>query len=277
MSNTLSRRSFLAASSVGAGALLLPGPMARGAEAGKAKPCVVCWSEGTAPKNVYPKDINTAVAEGLRESLPGWEVVVAGIGQPDQGLPDALLNRCDVLVWWGHKRHSNVANALTDKIVKRVKEDGMGFVSLHSAHFAKPNIKLMSQMKTDPELLKKVRPRGRVAAWGTYRGDSIDLTITVKKPDHPIAKGLPAKFTFKHSERYSDPYAVPKPEAVVFVGDATLKDGKIDTSQQGFCWTIGNGRMFYFQPGHETNPVFLDKNVRKIMANAVTWAGPRKK
>lgn len=28
--------------------------------------------------------------------------------------------------------------------------------------------------------------------------------------------------------------------------------------------------------GHETNPVFFDKNVRKIMANAVKWAAPRK-
>ncbi len=153
----------------------------------------------------------------------------------------------------------------------------MGFVSLHSAHFAKPNIKLMSQMKTDPELLKKVRPRGRVAAWGAYRGDSVELTIMVKKPGHPIARGVPAKFTIKHAERYSDPYAVPKAEAIVFVGDAKLKNGKIDTSRQGFCWTIGKGRMFYFQPGHETDPVFFDKNVRKIMANAVKWAGPRKK
>ncbi len=69
---------------------------------------------------------------------------------------------------------------------------------------------------------------------------------------------------------------MPKPDAVVFTGDAKLKNGKIDTSQQGLCWTIGKGRMFYFQAGHETNPVFFDKNERKFMANAVKWAGPRK-
>ena len=66
-------------------------------------------------------------------------------------------------------------------------------------------------------------------------------------------------------------------DAVVFIGDAKLRNGTIDTSEQGFCWTIGKGRMFYFQAGHETNPVFFDKNVRKIMANAVKWAGPKKK
>ncbi len=276
MSEYLSRRSFLSTSAVGAGGFLLGQPLAHGAEAGAAKPCVVCWSEGTAPKKVYPKDINGAIAEGLTKALPAWEVVAADISQPDQGLGDALLNRCKVLIWWGHKKHGQVNNKLVDKIVKRVKEDGMGFIALHSAHFAKANIKLMSQTKTDPDLLKKVRPSGRVGAWGSYRGDSVELTIIVKKPDHPIAKGVPAKFTFKHGERYSDPYAVPKPEAVVFTGDAKLKDDKIDTSQQGLCWTIGKGRMFYFQAGHETNPVFFDKNVRKIMANAVKWAGPRK-
>ena len=276
MSNHLSRRSFLGASAVGAGGILLGQFQAGGAETAKAKPCVVCWSEGTAPKKIYPKDINTTVAEGLRKALPTWEVIAADISQADQGLPEALLNRCDVLIWWGHKKHGKVDNKLTDRIVERVTKDGMGFISLHSAHFAKPNIKLMSVKKTDPELLKKVRPGGRVAAWGNYRGDSIKLAIKVLDKKHPIAKGV-EDFTIDHHERYSDPYAVPKPEAIVFSGDATMKNGETEVSQQGFCWTIGEGRMFYFQPGHETDPVFADKNVRKIMANAVKWAAPKKK
>ncbi len=235
-------------------------------------PCVVCWSEGTAPEDVFPSDINTAVAEGLVEALPNWEVVVAGIDQAAQGLPDELLGRCDVLVWWGHQRHGDVEDALVDKIVKRVTEDGMGFIALHSAHFAKPNIALMSQMATDPELLKQVRPEGRVAAWGAYVGDSVELTVIATDAGHPIARGVPERFTIAHHERYSDPYAVPPAEAIVFEGDAKLKDGEIDHSQQGFCWTIGKGRMFYFQAGHETDPVFYDPNVRTIVANAVTWA-----
>ena len=112
------------------------------AEAKSAKRCVVVWSEGTAGTDVYPKDINGAIAEGLG-SLEGWEVVVAGIKDPEQGLPDKLLNRADVLIWWGHKRHGIVRDKLVEKIVKRVKEDGMGFISLHSAHYAKPNRALM--------------------------------------------------------------------------------------------------------------------------------------
>jgi trehalose utilization protein len=223
-----------------------------------AKPVVVVWSEGTAPKNVYPNDINGAIAEGLA-CLKGWEVVKAGIDDPDQGINDALLNRCDVLIWWGHKKHGQVKDDLVAKIEKRVKEDGMGFISLHSSHFAKPNKKLM----------------GTACSWKTYKGDSVTLKITVKDPNHPIAKGV-SEFTIAHGERYSDPYVVPAVQAIVFEGDAKLKDGTIDHSQQGFCWQVGKGKMFYFQAGHETNPVFCDANVRKIIANAVLWAAPSK-
>jgi len=37
----------------------------------KAARCVVVWSEGTAPRRIYPDDINGAVAESLK-SLEGW-------------------------------------------------------------------------------------------------------------------------------------------------------------------------------------------------------------
>lgn len=226
-----------------------------------AKRCVVVWSEGTAPKNVYSNDINGAIVEGLAAKLDGWEIVKANLSDPDQGLPDALLNRADVLIWWGHKRHGNVKDALVAKIVKRVKEDGMGFISLHSSHFAKPNIALM----------------GKACSWGGYLGDSTSLKVTLKDEQHPIAKGVAKEFTIENHERYNDPYAVPEAKSIVFEGTFDLKNGQKSSSKQGFCWEIGKGKMFYFQPGHETNPIFFDTNVRQIMANAVLWAAPEKK
>jgi trehalose utilization protein len=223
----------------------------------QARRCVVVWSEETAPKNVYPNDICGAIAEGLK-NLKGWEVVEARISDPCQGLPDDLLKRTDVLIWWGHKRHPQVKDELVDKIVKRVKEDGMGYIALHSSHFAKPNKMLM----------------GTECSWKAYLADSNTLTITVKDSSHPIAKGV-SEFTIVHSERYSEPYAVPAPEAVVFEGTYTVKNGTTDTSRQGMTWNVGKGKVFYFQPSHETNPVFFDPNIRKIMSNAVEWATPK--
>ena len=227
-------------------------------KADQAKRVVVVWSEGTAPKNVYPNDINGAIVEGLKPLSKNWEIVKANLSDPDQGISDELLKRTDVLIWWGHQKHGDVKDELVDKIVKRVKEEGMGFISLHSSHFAKPNKKLM----------------GTPCTWGAYVGDSTTLKVTVKDSKHPIAQGV-KEFTIVHNERYSDPYAVPKPQSVVFEGVATLKDGKTDPSQQGLTWEIGKGKMFYFQPGHETNPVFMDENIKKIMINAVRWAAPK--
>ena len=240
------------------------------------KKCVVVWSEGTAPKAQYPNDINGAVAEGLK-CLDGWEIVTANLSDPEQGLPDSLLNRADVLVWWGHKKHGMVQDALVQKIIKRVQEDGMGFIALHSAHFSKPNIALMSIAKTKQVLLDSVKPKGRVGAWGAYVNDCINLKVTTLAKDHPIAKGVPAEFSIVHTERYDNPYAVPQPEQVIFDGEYTQKDGGKVPSQLGFVWTIGKGKMFYFQIGHETCPVYFDPTIRKIMANAVAWAAADKK
>lgn len=254
----VSRVSLALVVALAAGCASKTADVAGGTKKVKAKRCVVVWSEGTAPKAVYPNDINGAIAEGLK-GLKGWEVVTANLSDPDQGLPDELLNRADVLIWWGHQRHDQVKDELVNKVDKRVREDGMGFISLHSSHFAKPNKKLM----------------GTACSWGAYVGDSTTLQVTVKDPKHPIAKGVKA-FTIVHNERYSDPYAVPKPDSVVFDGVASLKDGGVDPSQQGFTWQVGKGKFFYFQPGHETNPVFFDENVKKIMINAVKWAAPKK-
>ena len=225
------------------------------------KKTVVVWSEGTAPATVYPKDINTAIAEGLRASeiMKDWDVVVANLGDPDQGLPDALLAKADVLVWWGHKKHADVKDELVQKIAKRVKEEGMGFIALHSSHFAKPNKLLM----------------GTPCTFAAYVGDNKETVIKVAAADHPIAKGVAKEFTIANDERYSDPYAVPPAAVSPFGGTHIHKDGVKEESLQGYCWTVGKGNYFYFQAGHETNPIYFQPEIRKIMANAVIWAAKK--
>ena len=225
------------------------------------KKTVVVWSEGTAPKELYPNDINGAIAEGLRASdkLKNWEVVVANLSDPDQGVSDALLARADVMIWWGHKKHGDVKDALVDKIEKRVKEEGMGFIALHSAHFAKPNKRLM----------------GTPCSFAAYKADNKDTVVKVAMPNHPIAKGVKAEFTVANDERYTDPYAAPPTDQVPFIGDQYVKDGSVDKAKMGFCWNVGKARYFYLQLGHETNPIYFHPEIQKIMANAVLWAAKK--
>jgi trehalose utilization protein len=213
---------------------------------------ILVWSEGTAPENVYPKDIRGAVAEALA-GLPGNYVIrTATLTDPDQGAGQAALDGTDVLFWWGHKRHGDVTDATVDRIVKRVVDGGMGVVFLHSAHFSKP--------------LKAVLQA--TGAWKEYTNDGKPQDIHVVTPAHPIARGV-RDFVIPREERYEEPFEVPTPDTVVF--DA-LYESTQTRARQGLCWTRGKGRVFYFRPGHEEFPVFFQPEIKRIVRNAALWA-----
>lgn len=259
-SRSMSRREAIAGLGCAAALAAMPGHLFA-ADSPKRK--VVVWSEGTAnvdegSKKVYPHDINTAIADGLKPlEARGWEIVKASLNDADQGLPDDLLNSTSVLIWWGHKKHDEVKNELVNKIDKRVREQGMGFISTHSSHFAKPYRKLM----------------GTRCSWGEYVCDGTSVDITVKEPNHPICKGV-SDFKLPLIERYGEPFAVPTPEAVPLEGMYTNPDGKKASARMGLCWTIGKGKVFYFTPGHETYDDYHRPEVRRIFVNAVQWAAP---
>ena len=69
---------------------------------------------------------------------------------------------------------------------------------------------------------------------------------------------------------YSEPFYIPQPDALVF--GSWFEDGNILRS--GCCFIRGAGKVFWFQPGHETCKSFFNPYVRKIITNAVYWAKP---
>jgi trehalose utilization protein len=220
---------------------------------------VLVWSERTEPAAIYPEGINGAVA-GFLQDDPALQVKTADITEPDLGVSDATLDETDVLIWFGHLKHSEVPEAVIKRIVMHVTEKGMGYLPLHSSHFALPF----------KALLNEIAPVKDVGAWRAYIDDGKPVQIVVTDPGHPIAKGVTG-FTIAKTERYDEPFQVPGPETVVFGG--TYADGQ--HARQGLCWTIGKGRVFYFGPGHEEYPIFFQSEVQKIVTNAVHWlAGP---
>ena len=95
----------------------------------------------------------------------------------------------------------------------------------------------------------------------------------VSAPHHLIAEGLGDYFELEQEEMYGEPFGIPEPETTVFIG--WLKGGNVFIS--GVTYTREYGKIFYFQPGHETNRSFYDTNVKCILNNAVRWARPIKK
>ena len=90
-------------------------------------------------------------------------------------------------------------------------------------------------------------------------------------PGHPIAKGIDRCFELAQEEMYGEPFGIPSPDEQVFI--SWFEGGEVFRS--GNCWHRGNGKIFYFRPGHETYPTYFDKNVRRVIANAVEWARPQ--
>ena len=200
---------------------------------------------------VYPDGIHGAIGAGLREH-DGLTVRTATLDEPEHGLSDAVLAETDVLIWWGHKAHGEVQNAVVERVHERVLE-GMGLIVLHSGHFSKIFKRLMGT--TCNLKWREIGERERL--W-------------VVAPGHPIAEGIGDFIELDHEEMYGEHFDVPAPETLVFV--SWFAGGEVFRS--GCCYTRGAGKVFYFRPGHESHPTYFHPEIRRVLANAARWAAP---
>lgn len=220
---------------------------------------VVVWGENlheqqdAAVQAIYPHGMHAAIAEGLREFLPSATVTTVTLQEPEHGLTAERLAETDVLTWWGHRGHAAVSDEVVERVQRRVLE-GMGLIVLHSGHYSKIFKRLMG---TTCSL--------------TWRVAGERERLWVCNPGHPIARGLDRYFELPQEEMYGEPFAVPPPEEQVFI--SWFEGGEVFRS--GCCWRRGNGKIFYFQPGHEIYPTYFDQNVRRVIANAAEWARPQ--
>ena len=107
----------------------------------------------------------------------------------------------------------------------------------------------------------------------SWREDGDLERVWTVNPAHPIAQGIGRYFEINGVETYAEPFGIPEPDEVVFMG--WYEGGEV--FRTGCTFHRGNGRIFYFQPGHETFPIFYNENVQTIIRNAVYWATPVKR
>ncbi|MFA7237288.1 MAG: ThuA domain-containing protein [Phycisphaeraceae bacterium] len=208
-----------------------------------------------AVRKMYPDGMHVVMKQAIEEQLAPGSVVVrtATLDEPEHGLTDEVLANTDVLTWWGHCAHGEVKDEIVEKVAARVLQ-GMGLIVLHSGHYSKP--------------FKKLLGTGCHLYW---REAAEKERLWVIAQGHPITAGLEKDyFELEHVEMYGEPFDIPQPDELIFV--SWFEGG--DVFRSGCVFNRGAGKIFYFRPGHETFPIYYDKNVRKVLGNAVKYVAP---
>lgn len=218
---------------------------------------VTVWGEfrheKTNPRvaEIYPQGMHETIASFLR-CEPEIQVRTATLDEPEHGLSSSVLDETDVLIWWGHMAHPDVKDMIVQRAQKRVLE-GMGLIVLHSGHYAKIFKALMGTSCS----LKWREANDKERVWNIL-------------PAHPIAEGIGEYFELPAEEMYGEPFGIPAPDELIFISWFT--GGEVFRS--GCTWYRGNGRIFYFRPGHETYPTYNHPDVQRVIVNAARWARP---
>ena len=203
---------------------------------------------------VYPLGIHTVLAEALRKQLGAEvEVTCATLDEAEHGLTEERLKNTDVLLWWGHAAHDQVQDSVVDRVQRRVLE-GMGLIVLHSGHGSK--------------IFRRLMGTGCMLRW-REAGELERMWIVA--PGHPILRGIEGDFIeLPATEMYGEHFDIPPPDELLLI--SWFAGGEVFRS--GCTFRRGQGKIFYFRPGHETYPIYHHPQVQLLLSNAVRWANP---
>lgn len=204
-----------------------------------------------AMQKIYPDGIEGALAS-IFQDIEVCEVSTSTSLDTDFGLSQSLLDEVDVLIYWSHKHWREILDDVVDYLQKRVLE-GMGIILLHSAHASKIFCRLLGT-------------RTQTLRW--RESDDSQRVWTVN-PSHPICRGLAQEsFVIPQDETYGEYFEIPNPDELLFLTVSSQQE----VLRSGLCYHRGRGKIFYFSAGHETYPVYYQREVRLIIKNAVFWA-----
>lgn len=277
---------------------------------------VVVWDEQQpAQKTVYPNFIGNEIASYL-ERQKGIAVVSKRLDEPGQGVDKTTLDNCDVLIWWGHVRHTDLKPEAAKDIAQRVKSGQLSLLALHSAHWSAPFMEVMAERARE-DALKALRPEERATAiihetnqypalraMPKFTDRLTPDTQFVKVPGQPvhITLALPnCCFIAVRGDGKPSQMRVLLPDHPIAKGlpreftldqtemygepfhvptpDAVVLDerwGPGEWFRSGAVWSVGKGKVFYFRPGHETFPIYKNPVALKVIENTVRWMGKGK-
>ena len=77
-------------------------------------------------------------------------------------------------------------------------------------------------------------------------------------------------FDIAKEEMYGERFEISKPDELLMIG--TYTTGEVFRS--ACTWRKLNGKVFYLQTGHESNPIYYMSEIQTILKNVVRWAAP---
>lgn len=274
---------------------------------------VVVWDEQQPPQKLaYENFLGNELADTLK-SKPGLAVTSKCLDDPDKGLSNDVLDNCDVLVWWGHVRQSEISPAQGQEIVRRIKAGQLSLLTLHSAHWSTPFIEAMYE-RSRLDALAKLSAEDRknvelkeipsqlyhapkaddpLTPSATYeRADDGHMVITLKLPNccFPVYRVDNESSHFKtllsdHPIAQGVPATFDIPLTEVYgetfhvpKPDTVVFDERWDRGEwfrNAMIWKLGKGHVVYFRPGHEPYPIFKQPEIVKIVENTVRWLGSK--
>ena len=275
---------------------------------------VLIWDERQPRQaEAYDNFLGNEIARRLQASESDFAIRSVALDDPEQGLGDANLDWADVIIWWGHARHSDVKDENATRVLERVMNGDVDLIALHSAHWARPFVKAMNWRSIEdarkhlekhskgkkltietvaPPRERTVPIHGSVitpAVFGYKQNRNNYLGIIHLPyccfPDYrPDA--APSTITVKLLDHpivagLSESFRVPHTEMYTAPFHVPEPDSVVfeerwqlgERFRSGMIWNIGKGKVFYFRPGHETYAVYKQPEMIKVLENACNWLG----
>lgn len=277
---------------------------------------VLVWDERQPRQaQAYDDYIGNEIVARLDATTDDLEFRSVALDDEAQGLAAGNLEWADVIVWWGHVRHSDVAAENSERVMQYLRRGDLDLIALHSSHWARPFVaamnwrsiedgrkhfaKIAGQKKLKLETV--MPPRERTVpthrsvvtpAFFSYKLDQKSINGVVHlpwccfpdyRPDGRSGTIEVKAPSHPIAQGLPATFKVPQTEMYNEPFHVPLPDQVIfeetwergERFRSGMVWDIEKGKVFYFRPGHETYPVYKQENVVKVLANACRWLGRR--
>jgi type 1 glutamine amidotransferase len=105
-------------------------------------------------------------------------------------------------------------------------------------------------------------------------GKRHEFSVTIRKHDHPITKGLPAEFMHSNDELYQNSVMLPGSEVLATAFSDKAKDPKNSGKDEPVVWVAqyGKGRVVENVLGHDAAAMKASPGFQTLLIRGVEWA-----